>query len=45
MNYSVKFRPEVEFDANNAYHWYESKSNGLGEEFLRIFYTNAVEII
>ena len=45
MNYSVKFRPEVEDDALSAYHWCEDKSTGLGEEFLRIFYANALELV
>lgn len=41
MNYSIKFRPEVENDVLSAYFWYEGKSTGLGEEFLRVFYANA----
>ena len=45
MNYSIKFRPEVEDDAISAYHWYEDKSTGLGEEFLRMFYANAFELV
>ena len=45
MNYSIKFRPEVEDDAISAYHWYEDKSTGLGEEFLRMFYANAYELV
>jgi plasmid stabilization system protein ParE len=45
MKYSIKFRPEIEDDALSAYHWYEKKSNGLGEEFLRIFYANALELV
>jgi hypothetical protein len=43
MKYSISFRPEVEGDALSAYHWYEDKSTGLGEEFLRVFYANAFE--
>jgi hypothetical protein len=44
MRYSLSFLPEVEKDVLAAYLWYEEKSFGLGEEFLRIFYarTNAL---
>lgn len=45
MNYSIRFRPEVEYDALNGYHWYEDKSLGLGEEFLRVFYANALGLV
>ena len=31
--------PEVENDTLLAYNWYESKSPGLGDEFLRVFYS------
>ncbi|EKD28787.1 MAG: plasmid stabilization system protein [uncultured bacterium] len=44
MNYNLSFLPEVEEDAFNAYVWYESKSNGLGEDFLRVFYAHSSEI-
>ena len=44
MKYSITFRAEVEDDALVAYHWYVKKSLGLGEEFLRIFYANALEL-
>lgn len=44
MNYTLSFIPEVEEDAVNGYRWYEEKAIGLGEEFLRIFYTVAGEI-
>ncbi len=44
MKYTITFLPEVEDDAFNAYYWYEQKSKGLGEEFLRIFYANAMEL-
>lgn len=37
MNHKIVFRKEVEDDIVLAYHWYEDKSIGLGEEFLRIF--------
>ena len=45
MSYSIRFRPEVEGDVLSAYHWYEDKSAGLGEEFLRLFYANAYELV
>ena len=38
MTFSLQFLPEVEDDASNGFRWYENKSPGLGEEFLRIFY-------
>jgi hypothetical protein len=38
MTYTLRFLPEVEDDAISGYSWYESKSPGLGEEFLRMFY-------
>ena len=40
----LSFLPEVKNDTLNAYLWYEEKSKGLGEDFLRIFYTGAAEI-
>ena len=45
MIYSISFLPEVEGDAINGYRWYEEKAIGLGEEFLRLFYAIAGEII
>jgi hypothetical protein len=44
MGYSLSFLPEVEEDAIGAYLWYEEKSQGLGEDLLRIFYAGAAEI-
>ncbi|RMD95433.1 MAG: type II toxin-antitoxin system RelE/ParE family toxin [Calditrichaeota bacterium] len=44
MTYNLIFLPEVEHDAFAAYLWYEEKSRGLGEDFLRIFYACATEI-
>jgi len=38
MKYTLGFLPEVEDDAISGYSWYETKSPGLGEEFLRMFY-------
>ena len=37
MKYTLEIHPEVEDDALIAFNWYESKSIGLGEEFLRVF--------
>jgi len=45
MTYILRFRPEVEEDLINGYVWYESKSRGLGEDFLRMFYAYANEIL
>lgn len=44
MPYSLSFLPEVEDDVISVYLWYEEKSKGLGEEFLRIFYASSAEI-
>jgi hypothetical protein len=44
MNYTLRFIPEVEEDVISGYAWYESKSVGLGEEFLRVFYASSREI-
>lgn len=44
MRYNLSFLPEVEDDAINAYRWYEQKSKGLGEEFLRAFDASTAEI-
>lgn len=44
MIYTLRFLPEVEEDAVNSYIWYEAKSRGIGEEFLRMFYAYANEI-
>jgi len=40
----IRFLPEIEDDAFTAYLWYEKKSRGLGEDFLRMFYAVAAEI-
>ncbi len=45
MNYILRFLPQVENDAIAAYAWYESKSEGLGNDFLLTFYSNAEDII
>ena len=44
MMYSLKFLPKVEEDVITGYLWYEEKSVGLGEEFLRLFYACTNEI-
>jgi len=44
MRYTLRFIPEVAEDAIAGYTWYEGKSQGLGEEFLCIFYACASEI-
>ena len=44
MTYALRFLPEVEEDVIGGYIWYEAKSPGLGEEFLRMFYACVGEI-
>ena len=44
MKYNLRFLPGVAEDAIIAYNWYEEKSKGLGEDFLRIFYAISSEI-
>ena len=44
MTYKLVFRKEVEDDIVLAYHWYEVKSSGLGEEFIRVFRTSIAEV-
>jgi len=44
MIYPLYFLPEVEEDVRIGYSWYQAKSPGLGEEFLRVFYACAGEI-
>lgn len=44
MTYTLRFLPEVEDDAISGYIWYETKSSGLGGEFLRMFYACAGDI-
>jgi len=41
---SLQYLPEVEGDILSAFRWYEEKSQGLGEEFLRIAYANSEEV-
>ena len=35
MARSVVYAPEADADVADAYHWYESREPGLGEDFLR----------
>jgi len=44
MTYTLRFLPEVEDDAISGYSWYETKSPGLGEEFLRMLYACSGDI-
>ena len=44
MTYTLRFIPEIEEDVINGYVWYETKSRGLGEDFLRMFYACVNEI-
>lgn len=44
MKHSMRFVPEIEEDVLGGYFWYEEKSFGLGEEFLRMFYACANEL-
>ena len=44
MTYNLRILPEVEEDVMAGYAWYEGKSPGLGEEFLRTFYACAGEL-
>ncbi|MDA3787956.1 MAG: hypothetical protein PF503_05640 [Desulfobacula sp.] len=44
MTYLLNFLPEIEEDVIASYLWYEEKTLGLGEEFLRMFYARAAEL-
>lgn len=44
MTIRLRFLPEVEEDVMAGYFWYEEKAAGLGEEFMRVFYTAVGEI-
>ena len=41
MTYHLRFFREVEEDVVSSYAWYEEKADGLGEEFLSLFYASA----
>jgi toxin ParE1/3/4 len=45
MTYVLRFLSEVEEDVISGYEWYESKSPGLGEEFLQMVYNYSREIL
>ncbi len=45
MTYTLEFLPELEEDVINGYVWYETKHKGLGEDFLRMFYASANELL
>ena len=34
MTYSLLLRPEAQADLGKAYHWYEQRHEGLGNDFL-----------
>lgn len=44
MTYALRFLPAVEEDFLIAYRWYERKTPGLGEEFLRAFLAASKEV-
>lgn len=44
MTYALRFLPQVEEDLAVGYAWYEARSAGLGEEFLRAIYSGFGEI-
>ncbi|MBI4681100.1 MAG: type II toxin-antitoxin system RelE/ParE family toxin [Nitrospirae bacterium] len=44
MTFALRFLPEVEEDVINGYVWYETKSRGLGEDFLRMIFACSNEI-
>lgn len=44
MMYVLRFQPEVESDVRHGRTWYEEKSTGLGEDFLRVFYARSQEL-
>jgi hypothetical protein len=45
MRYVLRFLPEVEDDVLAGYAWYQEKAPGIGEEFLRMFYAGAGQIL
>jgi len=44
VTYTLRFLPEVEDDVVVGYAWYEAKTRGLGEEFLRVFYVGVGDV-
>ncbi len=45
MSYVLRFCPEVEEDVIAGYEWYEKKSIGLGEDFLRMFDSVVADLV
>lgn len=45
MRYSCRLHPETEKDFIEAYEWYEDKSEGLGERFLKAVRRKIEEIV
>ena len=41
MTFKIRFVPEIEEDLLSGFSWYEEKVQGLGEEFLGIFYVSS----
>jgi len=44
MTLQLRFLPEVLNDAL-AYRWYEAKRQGLGEEFIQLFYESSAQLV
>ena len=44
MTDTLRFQPEVEADVRSGRIWYDGKSQGLGDEFLRVFYASCQEL-
>lgn len=38
MSYVSKFRPELVDDVAEAFHWYEERAEGLGQDLVRKYY-------
>jgi len=45
MTYVLRFLPEVEADVLKGRAWYEERTPGLGEAFVRAFYACAQELV
>jgi hypothetical protein len=39
MTYRLRLLPQVEQDVLAGYEWYDQKTQGLGDEFLHMFYS------
>lgn len=42
--HALRFLPAVEADVRSGCEWYERRSEGLGREFLRVFYASCEEL-